>query len=83
MAFLATFLRPVFSASRVQHVSDLQLKFALGHSMCGSMADVQSATAEIRRGKIQKDRKKDRRRNYRAKIKWPALLHTAAIIIQI
>jgi len=24
--FLATFLRPVFSASRVQHVSDLHLK---------------------------------------------------------
>jgi len=27
--FLATFLRPVFSASCVQHVSDLRLKFAL------------------------------------------------------
>jgi len=27
--FLATFLRPVFSASCVQHVSDLHLKFAL------------------------------------------------------
>ena len=27
--FLATFLRPVFSASRVQHVSDLHPKFAL------------------------------------------------------
>ena len=27
--FLATFLRPVFSASRVQQVSDLRLKFAL------------------------------------------------------
>jgi len=26
---LATFLRPVFSASRVQQVSDLHLKFAL------------------------------------------------------
>jgi len=29
MAILATFLHPVFSASRVQHVSDLRLKFAL------------------------------------------------------
>jgi len=29
MAILATFLRPLFSASRVQHVSDLYLKFAL------------------------------------------------------
>jgi len=28
--FLATFLRPVFSASREQHVSDLHSKFALG-----------------------------------------------------
>jgi len=27
--FLATLLRPVFSASRVQQVSDLHLKFAL------------------------------------------------------
>jgi len=42
--FFATFLRPVFSASRVHHVSDLHL----------SMADIQSATAEIRRGKKEK-----------------------------
>jgi len=27
--FLATFLRPVFSASRVQQLSDLHLKFTL------------------------------------------------------
>ena len=42
--FLATFLRPVFSASRVQQVSDLHLKFALRphhvwkygrHPICG------------------------------------------------
>jgi len=42
--FLATFLRPVFSASRVQQVSDLRLKFALRphhvwkygrHPICG------------------------------------------------
>ena len=42
--FLATFLRPVFSANRVQHVSDLHLKFALRphhvwkygrHPICG------------------------------------------------
>jgi len=32
--------------------------------MCASMADIQSATAEIRRGK----KKEDRRRNHRAKI---------------
>jgi len=42
---LATFLHPVFSASRVQQVSDLHLKFALRphhvwkygrHPICGS-----------------------------------------------
>jgi len=33
--FLAIFLRPVFAASRVQHVSDLHLKFALmPHHVC-------------------------------------------------
>jgi len=54
--FLATFLRPVFAASRVQHISDLHSKFALGHAMCRSMVVIQSVAAEIRRGK--KDRKK-------------------------
>ena len=40
------FLDPVFSASRVQHISDMHSKFALRpHIMC------RSATAEIRRGK--------------------------------
>jgi len=29
LRFLATFLRPVFAASRVQHISDLHSKFAL------------------------------------------------------
>jgi len=53
------FLRPVFAASHVQHVSDLHLKFALRpHHVWkyGSMVDIQSATAVIRRGK--KRRKK-------------------------
>jgi len=49
------FLRPVFSASRVQYVSDLHPKFALRHTMCGSMADIQPATAEIRRGKKEEE----------------------------
>jgi len=39
------------------------LNLHYGHTMCGSMADIQSPTAEIRRGK---KRKKDR--NHRAKI---------------
>jgi len=38
------------------------------------MVDIQSATAEIRRGK-----KEDRRRNHRAKILWPALFSRVAI----
>jgi len=36
-----------------------------GQTMCGSMVDIQSATAEIRRGKNIEE---DRRRNHRAKI---------------
>ena len=51
------FLRPVFSASRVQQVSYLHLKFALRpHYVHGSMTDIQSATAEIRRGKKDRTR---------------------------
>jgi len=49
------FLRPVFAASRAQHVSDLHSKFALSHTMCGSMVDIQSPTAEIRRGKEEEE----------------------------
>jgi len=67
--FWRLFASCIFSQLRMQHVSDLHLKFALRpHTMCGSMADIQSATAKIRRGK--KERKKeeeDRKRNHRAK----------------
>jgi len=42
----------VFSASCVQQVSDLHLKFALS-----SMADIQSAAVEIRRGKKERSKK--------------------------
>ena len=47
-------LCPVFPASRVQHMSDMHSKFAYGHTMCGVMVDIQSPTAEIRRGKKRK-----------------------------
>jgi len=57
------FLRPAFSASRVQHVSDPHPKFAEGHTMCGSMAYIQSATAEIRRGKKRRKKKKPQGKN--------------------
>jgi len=54
------FLHPVFSASRMQHISDMHSKFALRpHHVwnSGSMVDIQSPTAEIRRGRKRK--KKD------------------------
>jgi len=47
--------------------------------MCGSMVDIQSATAEIRWGKKKEERKKKERRNHRTKIYWPVLFHRAAI----
>ena len=52
------FLRPVFSASRVQYISDMHSKFALRiRIMCGSMVDIQCPTAEIRGGKKKKQDK--------------------------
>jgi len=62
--FFGDFLRPGFSASRVQQVSDQHLKFALRRiSDAGldvyRMAGIQSATAESRRGKkIEEDRRR-------------------------
>jgi len=41
----------------VQQVSDLHLKFA-GHTMCASIVDIQSATAEIRREKKKTEEEK-------------------------
>jgi len=56
MATFWRFLRPAFPASRVQHVSDLHPKFALRpHTMCGSMADIQCLTAQIRQGKKEEE----------------------------
>ena len=44
--------------------------------MCASMVDIQSATAEIRRGKKKKE---EQTNDGTKKYIWPALLHTAAI----
>jgi len=50
--------------------------------MCGSTVDIQSPTAEIRRGKKKKKTERTKKdRNHRAKIQYPHLLHRAAIII--
>ena len=55
--FLAIILRPVFSASRVQHISDMHSKFALKpHHVSKYGIDIQCAAAEIRREK-KEDRK--------------------------
>jgi len=63
MANFWRFLRPVFSASRVQHISVLHSKFALRpHQLCGSMVDIQSATAENTRGKKKKEEKKKKKK---------------------
>jgi len=45
--------------------------------MCGSMADIQSAAAEIRRGK--KKKKERRRTNHSMKIYMVSLFHRATI----
>jgi len=53
------FLRPVFPASRVQHISDLHSKFALGtHHVC-KYGNIHSATAEIMQGKKERLKKKE------------------------
>ena len=63
--FLATFLHPVLSASRMQHISDLHSKFALRPHHVWKLVDIQSAAAEIRRGKkkIEDKRKKPQDEN--------------------
>ena len=51
-AKMAIFLRPVFSESSVQRVSDMHSKFALRpHRVWKYGTDIQSASAELKRGK--------------------------------
>jgi len=45
--------------------------------MCGSVADIQSAAAEIRRGKKKKKKKKEQ--TTASKYIWSALFHRATI----
>jgi len=78
MGLFGDFLGPAFPASRAQHVSDLHSKCALRHTMCRSMVDIQSATAEIRRGK--KIEEEDRRKKPQDE-NLPALFDRTAINI--
>jgi len=59
--FLATFLRPVFSASRVQQVSDLHLKFALRATPCVEVWQ----TSNLRRLRLGEEKRRRRRRRRR------------------
>jgi len=68
MAIFWRFFASCISVSHVQHVLDLHPKFALRphrHTMCGSMVDIQSATAEIRRGKKNKEETTGQKYNVR------------------
>jgi len=58
------FLRPVFPVSRVQHITDLHHKFALRpHHVWKYGIDIQSAMAEIRRGKNNRKKEKPQGKN--------------------
>ena len=74
------FLRPVFSASRLQHVTDLHSKFALGPHHDRSMVDIQTATAENRRGKKEEDRRIYKKKKPQDKNIMACPFHRAAII---
>jgi len=55
------FLRPVFQRAACSTFQTCILNSPSGHTLCGSMVDIQSSTAEIRRGKKKKERKRRRK----------------------
>ena len=60
-------LHPVFSASRLQDTSDMHSKFTLRPHHVWSVVDIESATAEIRRGKTEEEEEEEEERtNYRS-----------------
>ena len=63
--FNAAKFGPVFAASRVQRISDLHSKFALRphHVPKYGRLNIQSPTAEIRRGKKERRKKKKQNEN--------------------
>jgi len=58
MAIFSDFLRPVFSASRVQQVSDVHLKFALRPQPCVEVMQT-SNLRRLRLGEEKRRRKKE------------------------
>jgi len=70
--FLTTFLCIAFPANRVQHVTDLHLKFALRPHNVWKYG-TPSATAEIRRGKMKERRRKKKNEEETAGQKYNGL----------
>jgi len=64
MAIFGNFLGAAFSASLVQHVSDMHLKFALKPQHVWKYGE----TSNLRRLRLGEEKKKKDRTNYRAKI---------------
>jgi len=63
MAHFWRFSGPAFAASHVQQISDMHSKFALRpHHMCESVVDIQSPTAETRRGKKEEERRRRKKK---------------------
>jgi len=58
------FLHPVFAASRVQHVSDLHLKFRTKATPCVEVWQ----TSNLRRLGLGEEKKKERKKDRRMKI---------------
>ena len=52
-------LRPVFSGVACSTFQTCILNSHYAHTMCGSMVDIQSPTAEIRRGKEKEERRRE------------------------
>ena len=69
-------LRPVFPASRLQHMSDLHSKFALGLHCVEVWW-----TSNLRLLRLGEEKKRKIERNYRMKIYMVSLLHRATITI--
>jgi len=73
--FLATFCVLYFQQAACSTFQTCILNSHLGHTMCGSMADIQSATAEIRRGKTSSWAATERLREPLSQLKSCQLLH--------
>jgi len=61
-AQMAIFCVLYYSASRVQYIQTCILNSYKCHTVCGSMVDIQSATAEIRRGNKKEERRRQKKR---------------------